>query len=159
MVKLLEMKGYQFEGADGSFVLLAERMMGDFKPSFDLVRYEITAGKPDGVNTAEVTINVGGSLTTAKETGNGPVNALDKALRTALTRHFPELSEVVLTDYKVRVVDSSGATGAMVRVLITSSDKKKSWTTVGVSTDIVEASWSALADSFEYKLTGQGGIV
>ena len=159
MVKLLEMKGYQFEGADGSFVLLAERMMGAFKPSFDLVRYEITAGKPDGVNTAEVTINVGGSLTTAKETGNGPVNALDKALRTALIRHFPELSEVVLTDYKVRVVDSSGATGAMVRVLITSSDKKKSWTTVGVSTDIVEASWSALADSFEYKLTGQGGIV
>lgn len=159
MVKLLEMKGYQFEGADGSFVLLAERMMGAFKPSFNLVRYEITAGKPDGVNTAEVTIDVGGNITTAKETGNGPVNALDKALRTALTRHFPELSEVVLTDYKVRVVDSSGATGAMVRVLITSSDKKKSWTTVGVSTDIVEASWSALADSFEYKLTGQGGIV
>ena len=159
MVKLLEMKGYQFEGADGSFVLLAERMMGAFKPSFELVRYEITAGKPDGVNTAEVTIKVGGAVTTAKETGNGPVNALDKALRAALTRNFPELSEVVLTDYKVRVVDSSGATGAMVRVLITSSDKKKSWTTVGVSTDIVEASWSALADSFEYKLTGQGGIV
>ena len=127
MVKLLEMKGYQFENADGSFVLLAERVLG--------------------------------AHSSAAETGNGPVNALDKALRTALTRRFPELREVVLTDYKVRVVESSGATDAMVRVLITSSDKKESWTTVGVSTDIVEASWQALADSFEYKLTGQCRVV
>ena len=80
-------------------------------------------------------------------------------MRTALVRHFPEIGEIALIDYKVRVVDSSAATGAMVRVLITSSDKKETWTTVGVSTDIIEASWSALTDSFEYKLTGQGRIV
>ena len=159
MVKLLEMKGYQFENADGSFVLLAERVLGAFEPSFKLVGYKITAQKPGGVNRAEVTIDVGGEHSSAAETGNGPVNALDKALRTALTRRFPELREVVLTDYKVRVVESSGATDAMVRVLITSSDKKESWTTVGVSTDIVEASWQALADSFEYKLTGQCRVV
>lgn len=159
MVKLLEMKGYQFEGADGSFVLLAERMMGAFKPSFELENYCIKATKPDGVNTAEVSIKVKGKVTTATESGNGPVNALDKALRAALTKHYPQIAEVALVDYKVRVVDSSSATGAMVRVLITSSDKKDTWTTVGVSTDIIEASWSALTDSFEYKLTGQGKIV
>lgn len=159
MVKLLEMKGYQFEGADGSFVLLAERMMGSFKPSFELENYCIKATKPDGTNTAEVSISVKGRVTTVTENGNGPVNALDKALRGALIRHYPQIAEVALVDYKVRVVDSSSATGAMVRVLITSSDKKDTWTTVGVSTDIIEASWSALTDSFEYKLTGQGKIV
>lgn len=159
MVKLMEMKGYQYEGADGSFVLLAERVMNSFKPSFELVRYCIKALKPDGVNTAEVSIRVKGEVTEVTETGNGPVNALDKALRAALVRHFPEIGEIALIDYKVRVVDSSSATGAMVRVLITSSDKKETWTTVGVSTDIIEASWSALTDSFEYKLTGQGRIV
>ena len=158
MLKLLEMKGYQFEGADGSFVLLAERMLGRFKPSFELVHYCIKATKPDGVNTAEVSINVNGTVTTATETGNGPVNALDKALRAALVKHFPQIAQIALVDYKVRVVDSSSATGAVVRVLITSSDKKETWTTVGVSTDIVEASWSALTDSFEYKLTRQGKI-
>ena len=111
------------------------------------------------MNTAEVSIKVKGKVTTATESGNGPVNALDKALRAALTKHYPQIAEVALVDYKVRVVDSSSATGAMVRVLITSSDKKDTWTTVGVSTDIIEASWSALTDSFEYKLTGQGKIV
>ena len=100
-----------------------------------------------------------GEVTSVSETGNGPVNALDKALRSALIKHFPQIDEVALIDYKVRVVDSSAATGAMVRVLITSSDKKDTWTTVGVSTDIIEASWSALTDSFEYKLTGRGKIV
>lgn len=159
MVKLMEMKGYQFEGADGSFVMLAERIMGGFTPSFRLKDYCITATKPDGVNTARLSIEVGGSVTTVTETGNGPVNALDKALRAALIRHYPQIAEVALVDYKVRVVDSSSATGAMVRVLITSSDKKETWTTVGVSTDIIEASWSALTDSLEYKLTGRCKIV
>lgn len=159
MVKLMEMKGYQFEGADGSFVMLAERIMNAFEPSFELEHYCIKAVKPDGVNAAEVSIRVGGEVTTVTETGNGPVNALDKALRSALMKHFPQIAEIALIDYKVRVVDSSAATGAMVRVLITSSDKKETWTTVGVSTDIIEASWSALTDSFEYKLTGRGRIV
>lgn len=159
MIKLMEMKGYQFEGADGSFVLLAERMMNAFEPSFELEHYCIKAVRPGGVNTAEVAIRVGGEVTTVTESGNGPVNALDKALRSALTKNFPQIEEIALIDYKVRVVDSSAATGAMVRVLITSSDKKDTWTTVGVSTDIIEASWSALTDSFEYKLTGRGKIV
>lgn len=159
MVKLLEMKGYQFEGADGSFVLLAERMLGSYKPSFELQHYSINAVKPDGLNSAEVSIKVGTTITTVSEVGNGPVNALDKALRGVLAKHFPQIAEVTLVDYKVRVIDSSSATGAMVRVLITSSDHTESWTTVGVSTDIIEASWSALIDSFEYKLTGQGRII
>lgn len=159
MIKLMELKGYQFEGADGSFVLLAERVMNSFEPSFELEHYCIKAVKPDGVNTAEVAIRVGGEVTSVTETGNGPVNALDKALRAALVKHFPSISEVALIDYKVRVVDSSAATGAIVRVLITSTDRKDTWTTVGVSTDIIEASWDALTDSFEYKLTGRGRIV
>ncbi len=158
-IKLLEMKGYQFEGADGSLVLLAERMIGGFKPSFELVNYCIKATKPDGENAAEVSIKVGDKITFARESGNGPVNALDKALRKALSEHYPQIGEVSLTDYKVRVVDSQSATGAMVRVLITSSDKQSSWTTVGVSTDIIEASWSALTDSLEYKLTGQCRVI
>ena len=159
MVKLMELKGYQFEGADGSFVLLAERVMNAFDPSFELEHYCIKAVKPDGADTAEVAIRVGNEVTCVTETGNGPVNALDKAMRAALAKHFPQIQEIALIDYKVRVVDSSAATGAMVRVLITSTDKKDTWTTVGVSTDIIEASRFALTDSFEYKLTGRGRIV
>lgn len=158
-MKLLELKGYQFEDADGSLVLLAERMMGKFKPSFELDHYSINAIKPDGGNTAEVCIRVGNTTTTVSQSGNGPVNALDKALREALKHHFPQVEDVSLVDYKVRVIDSTSATGAMVRVLITSTDKTSTWTTVGVSTDIIEASWSALTDSLEYKLTGQGNII
>lgn len=158
-VKILEQKGYQFEGADGSFVLLAERVIGNFKPSFELDNYKIDTTYPDGDNRAEICISVGGEKLAATENGNGPVNALDKALRSALSKRFPEIEEVSLADYKVRVIDSGSATGAMVRVLITSSDKQNTWTTVGVSTDIIEASWSALSDSFEYKLTGQGKFI
>ncbi len=158
-IKVMELKGYQFEGADGSFVLLAERMLGGFKPSFELNHYCIKAVKPDGENTAEVSIKVHGQDTSVTEKGNGPVNALDKALRTALSKHFPQIEEVSLVDYKVRVIDSSSATASLVRVLITSSDHHDTWTTVGVSTDIIEASWDALTDSLEYKLTGQGRII
>lgn len=158
MVKVLEMKGYQFENADGSFILLAEKMMGARKPSFTLDHYTIHAVKPDGINTAEVSIKVGDAVTTVTKDGNGPVNALDKALRAALVKHFPEIENVALVDYKVRVVNSSSATGAVVRVLITSTDKHETWTTIGVSPDIIEASWSALVDSLEYKLTGQCAI-
>jgi len=153
MVKLLEMKGYQFEGADGSFKMLAGRITGSYLPSFELVHYCIKATNPDGMNTAEVSIRVGDTVTTVKQNGNGPVNALDKALRSALKKHFPQINNVALVDYKVRIVDSSDATGAVVRVLITSTDKKDTWTTIGVSTDIIKASWDALCDSFEWKLS------
>lgn len=159
MVKLLEMKGYQFEDADGSFVLLAERMLGNYKPSFTLDYYKINLSQPSGDISAEVCITVDGKTTKVTESGNGPVNALDKALRTALSKHFEKIDDVSLVDYKVRVIDSSSATGAMVRVLITSKDHDETWTTVGVSTDIIEASWSALVDSLEYKLTGQGRAI
>ncbi|MEG1663388.1 MAG: alpha-isopropylmalate synthase regulatory domain-containing protein, partial [Clostridia bacterium] len=151
-IKEMEMRGYEFEGADGSFVLLAERIIDKFKPSFVLDHYTISATKPEGVNSAEVSIKVDGRLTTVCENGNGPVNAIDKALRHALQEFFPQIAEVSLVDYKVRVVNSASATGAVVRVLITSRDKTHTWTTVGVSSDIIEASWLALVDSLEYKL-------
>lgn len=158
MVKMLELKGYQFENADGSFLLLAEKMLGAHKPSFELDHYTVHAVQPDGINVAEVCIKVGDALTTVTENGNGPVNALDKALRSALVKHFPEIESVTLVDYKVRVVNSSSATGAVVRVLMTSTDGKDTWTTIGVSPDVIEASWSALVDSLEYKLTGRCAI-
>ncbi len=156
-IKLMEMKGYQFEGADGSLGLLAEKIMTDFKPSFELVSYSVIS-QNSAESTAEVCIKVGSIKTVAKGSGNGPVNALDSALRDALKCHYPEISNVSLVDYKVRVVDSTSATGAIVRVLITSTDKQNTWTTVGVSTDIIEASWFALVDSLECKLTGQGKL-
>ncbi len=156
-IKLMELKGYQFEGADGSLGLLAEKIMTDFKPSFELVSYNVTS-KNSAESTAEVCIKVGNVKTMATGKGNGPVNALDSALRESLKMHYPELQSVSLVDYKVRVVDSTSATGAIVRVLITSTDKQNTWTTVGVSTDIIEASWFALVDSLECKLTGQGKL-
>ncbi len=156
-IKLMEMKGYQFEGADGSLGLLAEKIMTNFKPSFELVSYNVTS-KNSSESVAEVCIKVGNSKTMATGSGNGPVNALDCALRDALKYHYPEICNVSLVDYKVRVVDSTSATGAIVRVLITSTDKQNTWTTVGVSTDIIEASWFALVDSLECKLTGHGKL-
>ncbi len=154
-IKNLEKDGFQFDTADASFALLAERILEVYQPSFKLVRYSIHASQPDGTSTAEVCIDVDGVVTSVTENGNGPVNALDKALRGALIKHYPQIADMCLEDYKVRVVDFAAATGAMVRVLITSSDGKDSWTTVGVSRDIIEASWFALRDSFEYKLTGR----
>ena len=100
-----------------------------------------------------ITIKANGKTVTVEKDGNGPVNALDSALRFALVSQFPKLKDVTLIDYKVRVIDSKSATGATVRVLITSSDGASTWTTVGVSTDILEASLTALCDSFEYKLS------
>jgi len=150
-VKELENEGYQFEGADGSFILLAKKEIGTFKPSFELINYKIVTSHNEN-DSAEVTIKVGDSISTIKEYGNGPVNALDTALREALKIYYPILNDVQLIDYKVRVVDSSMATGAVVRVLITSKDKESTWTTIGVSTDIIQASFNALVDSFEYKL-------
>lgn len=151
-VKQLEMYGFQFDTADGSFDLLAKRMLGAYSPCFELIAYKITENQPDGVSTARVSIKVGETSTTVTESGNGPVNALDKALREALTVHYPDIADITLSDYKVRVIDFPSATGAKVRVLITSTDGKASWTTVGVSTDVIEASFCALKDSFEYKL-------
>lgn len=155
-IKNLELGGYRFEGADASFKLLVARLGKSYAPPFEILDYKFQSQKQDksntGMSSASVTIRANGKETTAIKDGNGPVNALDCALRSALCSTFPKLKDVTLIDYKVRVIDSKMATGATVRVLITSKDSESSWTTLGVSTDILEASLAALCDSFEYKL-------
>ncbi len=154
-LKELEHEGYQFETAESSFELVVRKMLGKYRPFFDLKTFKVTVNEPsaDGLNsTAMIKISVDGQTEITAAEGDGPVNALDQALRRALGRLYPQGNEVKLTDYKVRVLDSGQATAAKVRVLIESADAQTTWTTVGVSTDIIEASWRALVDSIEYKL-------
>lgn len=154
-LKQLEYEGYQFEGADGGFELLVRKTLGKYKPFFELVNFKIIGERPyaDGQSaSAVIKVIVDGKTEITAAEGNGPVNALDKALRKALEVFYPNLADVHLTDYKVRVLDGKTATASKVRVLIESSDGIDSWTTVGVSKDIIEASWLALVDSIEYKL-------
>jgi len=156
-VKELEHEGYQFEGADGSFELLVRKAIGKYQPFFKLHYYktsgEIPLVEENLYDFAQLKIEVDGHLEIAAGEGNGPVNALDNALRSALQKFYPAVMQIRLTDYKVRVLDGkSGATASHVRVLIESTDGVDSWTTMGVSCDVVEASWLALVDSFEYKL-------
>lgn len=154
-LKELEHQGYQFEGAESSFELIIRKSLGKYKPFFTLDYFKIigeqTSNGESGTS-AIVKIEVDGKEELTVAEGNGPVNALDKALRKALEAFYPELKEVYLTDYKVRVLDTRTTTGSKVRVLIESSDGKHFWSNVGVSTDIIEASWIALVDSMEYKL-------
>lgn len=155
-MKTLEARGWQFEGADGSFELLARKMLGRYRPFFTLHYYQTSGINPrpeEGVNAcAQIKVEVDGQIEVTAGEGDGPVNALDIALRKALSRFYPAVEKVRLTDYKVRVIDGRSATAAKVRVLIESADGASSWSTVGVSSDIMEASWLALVDSFEYKL-------
>ena len=155
-LKDLEYEGYQFEGAEGSFELLIRKAMGSHKPSFELLGCRIIVEKRQAHETpiSEVTImvKVGEVVEHTAAIGDGPVNALDNALRKALEKFYPELKEVKLLDYKVRVLSGNQGTGSKVRVLIESGDHKEKWSTVGVSENIIEASWQALADSIEYKL-------
>lgn len=155
-LKEAEQEGYQYEGAEASFELLTHRALRDYTPLFNLLGFRVIIEKfENGDMRSEATIKVeefNGKMEHTASDGNGPVNALDRALRKALEKFYPELSRVHLTDYKVRVLDTKAATGAKVRVLIESSDGKKVWGTVGVSKNIIEASWQALADSIEYKL-------
>ena len=154
-LKRLEAQGYQFEGADASFELLARKRLRPFAPFFQLLYYHIYTDYSDGQDrgaSATVKVRVGGETRLMAGEGNGPVNALDQALRKALEIFYPVLSQVKLTDYKVRVLDSKSATAARVRVLITSTCGAESYTTVGVSGDVVAASWKALEDSMEYLL-------
>ena len=156
-LKGLENEGYQFEGAEASLELLTRKAVGRYKPSFQLLGFRIVVEKSEApaVRTSEatVTVKVGDAVqhTSAKGT-SGPVNALDHALRKALEKFYPQLKEVRLLDYKVRVLTASHGTASKVRVLIESGDHKEKWGTVGVSENIMEASWQALADSIEYKL-------
>lgn len=154
-LKDLEHQGYQFEAAESSFELNIRKHLGKYKPLFELQDFRIIGEYPVGDGSsarATIKISVDGKTEITAAEGDGPVNALDKALRKALEVFFPAVSEVHLTDYKVRVLDGKSATASKVRVLIESSDGRESWSTVGVSTDIIQASWLALVDSIEYKL-------
>jgi len=154
-LKALEHEGYQFESAENSFDLLVHRLLGKYQPFFVLKEYKVSIHEPalDGVNSAvTIKIAVGEQEETTTAEGDGPVNALDKAVRKALERFYPAIRDVKLIDYKVRVLDSDNATAAKVRVLIESADQYESWATVGVSTDIIDASWRAMLDAIEYKL-------
>jgi len=155
-LKELEKQGYQYEGAEASFELLMRKALGTRKDYFDLHGFRVISQKTD-INVvpqdeATIRIEVGGSMVHTAALGEGPVNALDKALRKALTRFYPNLSEMELKDFKVRVLASEHGTGARVRVLIESCDQSTRWGTVGVSNDIIDASWQALVDSITYKL-------
>ena len=153
------LSGYQYEAAEASFVLLVEKILGKYKTSFDLINYKIINEQPaiEGkVASAIIKIRVNGVTRIAASDGEGPVHAMDLALRAALSEFYPEIAQVSLTDFKVRVLDSDKATAAKVRVLITSANSCDSWTTVGVSEDIIEASWLALTDSIDYALMKRG---
>jgi 2-isopropylmalate synthase len=154
-VQDLENEGYQFEAAEASFDILVKKLAGTYQPFFERVNYRVnieTDAREQPVNEATVKIRVHGSGEHTVAEGDGPVNALDAALRKALEPHYPRLGEMHLVDYRVRVIDSRSATAARVRVVIESSDDTEVWGTVGVSENIIEASWQALVDSFEYKL-------
>ncbi|MGH7257035.1 MAG: citramalate synthase [Nitrospiraceae bacterium] len=155
-LKHRESQGYQFEGAEGSFELLMRKAMGTHMPSFQLLGFRVIVEKKqdDGTPLSEATVmvQVGDVIEHTAAVGTGPVNALDHALRKALEKFYPELREVKLLDYKVRVLSANQGTESKVRVLIESGDHKDKWGTVGVSENIMEASWQALADSIEYKL-------
>lgn len=156
-VKDLEADGYQFEGADGSFELMVYKLLGKYNPFFKLHYYITTGSNPrpeKGVcSCAQIKVEVDKKIEITAGEGDGPVNALDIALRKALEKFYPVVSKFRLVDYKVRVLDSKSATASKVRVIIESTDGESSWTTVGVSADVIEASWIALVDSFEYKLS------
>ncbi len=152
--KNLEKEGYQFDGAEASFELMILKKLGYYKPQFDLKEFKVIASAPaqsEHSATAMIKITVDGAAEITAAEGDGPVNALDKALRKALYRFYPELKNTRLIDFKVRVLDGAGSgTAALTRVLMESTDGKTSWSTVGVSEDILEASWCALVDSIDY---------
>ena len=155
-LKELEYDGYQFEGAEGTVELVIRKIIGKYKPFFKLNHFKIIGEQPYGSedfsSTAVINITVDGQTEMTAAEGEGPVNALDKAIRKALEVFYPELKKARLVDYKVRVLDSESATEAKVRVLIESTDGIENWSTVGVSRDVIQASWIALVDSIEYKL-------
>lgn len=155
-LKNLENRGYQFEGAEASFELLMKEALGKRPKYFELMGYRVIDERKSSKNPpfseATIMIRVKDSIEHTAAIGNGPVNALDNALRKALERFYPELKELKLRDYKVRVLSGAAGTAAVTRVLIESGDRTSRWGTVGVSENIIQASWEALIDSIEYKL-------
>jgi len=155
-IKELESQGYEFEAAEASFELLIQEALRKKRKNFRLVGFRVIDEKrkenEPPISEATIMVEVDGVMEHAAAMGNGPVNALDQALRKALNKFYPSLNEVELLDYKVRVLSSGEGTGASVRVLIESGDKKDRWGTVGVSHNVIEASWQAVVDSIDYKL-------
>jgi len=154
-LKRLEHEGFHFEAADASLELLMRRASGWTQDAFKVESMRvITDESADGTFTTEATVKVwvGDDRFVETAEGNGPVNAIDAALRAALLSRYPELSKVHLTDYKVRILDGATATGAVTRVLIDATNGDRSWTTIGVSANIIEASWRALEESLVYGL-------
>jgi 2-isopropylmalate synthase len=166
VIKERENQGFQYEIAEASFELLARRCIPEYKPPFELVDYMVLVEKhrrseSDDIGAgvlAEATVKVrlGSGIAHTAGQGNGPVNALDSALRRALLEEYPELEKVKLLDYRVRVVNQEGGTGAVVRVIIESTDGEEVWHTVGASGNIIEASWMALSDALEFWLARRG---
>src|SRR4030095_5635186 len=155
-LKRLEHDGYEFEAAEASFELLVKKLRGAYRPYFELLGFRVIdehRGALMPMSEATVKVKVGDLVEHTAASGNGPVNALDNALRRALQKFYPSLSEMHLIEYKVRVITSNlSGTASLVRVLISSGDSRAQWGTVGVSANIVEASWRALVDSVEFKL-------
>jgi 2-isopropylmalate synthase len=161
-IKLLESQGFQFDGAEASFDLLVYRSQPDYRPPFELVDFLTIVekrrrpasffGDDEILTEATLKVRINGELYHTVSEGNGPINALDGALRKALTPLHPEIAAIHLIDYKVRVLEATEGTAAHIRVLIESTDGEEQWSTVGSSTNVIEASWLALADSFEYYL-------
>jgi len=157
-LKELESEGYQFEGADGSFELLVRRMLPGYTPSFAVLDALVLAEKRNNsamLSEATVKMRVGDKVMHTASDGDGPVNALDRAMRKALLPTYPWLENVQLTDYKVRIVDPQSGTAALTRVLVDASDGNETWTTVGCSVNIIEASTTALVDSLELAILGR----
>jgi len=166
-IKLLEKQGFQYDIAEASFALLLHRAQPDYQPPFELVDFMVvvekrrrpprSGGQEEPLSEVTIKVKVGDRIVHTAAEGDGPVNALDKALRKALIQFYPDLTAVTLIDYQVRILEETAGTASQVRVLIESSDGKERWRTVGSSTNIIEASWLALADSIEYWLTKQAG--
>ena len=159
-VQDLENEGYQFEAAEASFDLLVKKVAGIYRPQFERIHYRVNVETSDAgtpLTEATVKLSVKGQVQHVVAEGDGPVNALDTALRKALLPTYPRLAEMQLVDYKVRVINSSEGTAARVRVVIESRDAQNVWSTVGVSENVIEASWLALVDSVEYKLLKDNG--
>ena len=161
-IKYLESRGFQYENAEASFELLLHRAKPDYKPPFELVDFMVVVeskrrpstrkNQEEMLSEVMVKVRVGEEIMHTAAEGDGPVNALDLALRKALLQFYPSLKQVKLIDYKVRILEESVGTDSQVRVLIESDDGNEQWRTVGGSTNIIEASWLALADGLEYWL-------
>ncbi len=163
-IKDREAQGYSYEVADGSLAVLLKGHLGEFQPHFTLESFRVIvddhedtgARAKDAMSEATIKIHVGDERFVATGEGTGPVGALDNALRMAISRFYPEIGDIELVDYKVRILDENVGTGAITRVVITTRDKHGSWGTIGVSENIIEASWNALVDSIEYGLMRMG---